>query len=180
MNVHDVLINAVGGAAVAFIGTFVISFLRSPKLLDDERIAEIGIYQKAKEVLVSEHDAKLKATEATISELKKLLVAKQPLDVAKETIVKGILAKLDAHPRGMGGKALEWLLTNGRSDEAELLARFNHPNIVQHIEANSMPHKIIIITDPALLTGQYLSRTCEINPEFKLALQNVLHPSAAT
>ncbi len=46
MNVQDVLINAVGGATVAFLGSVVISFIRAPKLLDDERIAETESLRK--------------------------------------------------------------------------------------------------------------------------------------
>jgi len=41
VNASDVLINGAGGAAIAFLGTIVISICRAPKLLDDERKAEI-------------------------------------------------------------------------------------------------------------------------------------------
>ena len=36
-NAQDVIINAMAGADLAFVGTVLISLIRSPKLLDDER-----------------------------------------------------------------------------------------------------------------------------------------------
>jgi hypothetical protein len=42
MNAGDVLINASGGAAVAFIGTWIISLVRSAKLLDTDTQIEIN------------------------------------------------------------------------------------------------------------------------------------------
>jgi len=86
-----------------------------------------------------------------------------------------ILVKLDAHKQGRGREAPYWLLTNGKSDETELSKRF-HPNIVQHIEDNSLGHKIIITSLPPLSSGLVVSRSCEINPAFELALRNVLRP----
>lgn len=41
MNANDVLINAAGGAGVAFIGSLLISLFRAPKLLDADRATEI-------------------------------------------------------------------------------------------------------------------------------------------
>ena len=41
MNAGDVIINAIGGAAIGLAGTFVINLIRSTRLLDADRAAEI-------------------------------------------------------------------------------------------------------------------------------------------
>jgi hypothetical protein len=42
MNASDVVVNAIGGGIVGFAGTWVIGLMRSPKMLDEERLAEIA------------------------------------------------------------------------------------------------------------------------------------------
>jgi hypothetical protein len=49
---HDVAINAIGGTIAAFVGSVIVSVIRSPKLLDDQRVATIDeTEQKAREGL---------------------------------------------------------------------------------------------------------------------------------
>jgi len=41
MNAKDVIINAIAGASLAFVGSIIISLFHAPKLLDDDRQKEI-------------------------------------------------------------------------------------------------------------------------------------------
>ena len=56
MNAGEVVINAAIGTAIAFVGSWVISLIRSPKLLDEERTECIAGKESQVKALKSERD----------------------------------------------------------------------------------------------------------------------------
>lgn len=76
MNAQDVLVSAAGGAAVAFVGSLIISLVRAPKLLDNERAFKIAETEKG----AREHIAV--AEESYAAELRRLAEANAQMGVA--------------------------------------------------------------------------------------------------
>lgn len=77
LNVQDTIINGLAGAMLAFVGSFVISLFRSPKLLDDDRLSDV------------------KHREDSMDELQKRIEAleKDPFDDAFVARVKQLLSQ---------------------------------------------------------------------------------------
>ena len=87
MNAGDVAINAIGGCALAFAGSWVISLVRSVKLLDDDRandIAQIGERARNEIREASEAAAKQLGERDTEIQRLNLLVSKPPRSLAEE------------------------------------------------------------------------------------------------
>lgn len=64
MNAGDVAINAAGGCALAFAGCWVISLVRSVRLLDEDRAVEVRAAENARRV--SEYQSNVKDKEIAV------------------------------------------------------------------------------------------------------------------
>ena len=106
MNAQDVIVNGIGGAAIAFLGTVVIGLMRSPKLLDDNRVAEISGMATAL-ATQQQRNTRLEAT-----------LARSPADEAKLAHVHKLLENFSEDERCF----LRWLLHNGETPREKLTA----------------------------------------------------------
>jgi hypothetical protein len=109
MNATDVLKNAACGAAVAFVGSFVISVFRSAKLLDDDRASRIKQMEDgARE--------KISGLEMALAECQENLNRKHPADEYKESEVTKWLEGFEDSER----QVLKWILNHGPATANEI------------------------------------------------------------
>jgi hypothetical protein len=105
MNAQDVIINAVAGAAVAFLGTIIISTFRSTKLLDDDRATQIAQLKQKKA-----------AAEAQLASIQDRPTVTR-LELSKRDLVRD---KLKTHePEDLG--VLKYILQHGATDPFTLM-----------------------------------------------------------
>ena len=102
MNASDVLINASSGCVLAFAGTWLISLVRSVKLLDDDRAAEI----LAADEQVKQLTTRISEKDKNIVGLQEAYARKHPHDEHKDQLVHNAFSKLDERDR----EFLKWLL----------------------------------------------------------------------
>jgi hypothetical protein len=193
MNISDVLVNATGGAAIAFLGSLFISLIRSPKLLDQERqvecenaVQEKQLYlndfsqQKTREIteLTRSHTVEVARWSIGITEAKnelakcrEELALKHPADAAQEQMVKAAIAKLDRPETDF----VKWLLTMGSADNVDISKAGYHDTVLNRVVDKIAP--VNLIKRISYRPGNGLIEmgfTCEINPELKTALRNIL------
>ena len=101
LNAQDVLLNGIAGAAIAFVGTLIVSLVRSPKLLDEARREEI-----------LEREGSIAALNRQV-----LTLSKKPWDLAFETKVRELLDR--ATPAQVG--VLKFLLHRGQMEQRNIL-----------------------------------------------------------
>ena len=95
MDIGSAVVNGVLGFATALAGTYVISFFRSVKLLDDERAAEIA------------------SRDSTMSDLQNRLQQAAPQGTLIERNIRELVAKTTAEDK----KLLEFFLLYGERDD---------------------------------------------------------------
>ena len=153
MTATELALNSVGGAAVAFLGTLAISFCRAPRLLDDERIAQLGQRQTALEASRNE----TKFINAAIEALTVELAAERNKD--KHPEITGVVANFRYIGRGATGDlavVCEALLCNIRP------ARTNLRRIV--IDASAVQPRLVFSNCSAtdVLLEQGISKKIEV------------------
>ena len=93
MKAQDVILNGAAGAATAFIGSFVISLIRSPKLLDAERVHQLN-----------QKDSAISRLNEDIASL-----SKRPYDAALDAVVRQKIQAMT--PEAI--EALKYILGHG-------------------------------------------------------------------
>jgi hypothetical protein len=170
MNSSDVLINAGGGALLAFAVSFAVSLLRSPKLLDDLRISE-------KNRLVSFYGGEMAKLTQSLSEASLNLsecrdrLANKPGDEYKLNAVRKTISRLNEVERGI----LCWLLHQGIATAIEVRDHFGHhlQNDIQGaVEEAQKDGLLAVVPDPR---QGGMTQTWKINENYRSAMELVLH-----
>jgi hypothetical protein len=146
MNAGDVLINSVGGAAVVFVGTWVISLVRSTKLLDAE--AQSTIKAQSERIMAIENERS----------------AISALEQSRRNAVTESLADIDEPFRDLAGSVLRFLLHHGETHQLTLFGNRRFTGQNQHI--------IQAATQQAQMRGllRVENGYVSVNPELKDAL----------
>ncbi len=169
MTAGDVAINALGGSVVAFSLTWIISLVRSIKLLDDDRSADIAKEQNTNAAALPATDVIYDGIQK-ISDLQSALSLRHPHDEHKERIVSAALADLTELERTL----IIWLLDAGKVSRGIIQSR--------GLNADALFNKH---NGPLLLSFEShrpgngtveLDRFYYINQNTVDAIRNVLHP----
>ena len=160
MNAQDVIVNATAGAAIVFVGTIVISLVRSTKLLDDDK-EKVITQANASIVNLSNEIAELKAPKRSGHEQHHYQEAKKYLDTLPDD-AKQVLREILSHERLVGGRVGQ--IYNVQNDRAHQIL---NGNILQPLVMRED------INDP----GMGLRATWVIVPGYKKALTELLYPS---
>ncbi len=122
MKVQDLSINASGGATVGFIGTFLISLFRAPKLLDIDRAKEIEDLSKCNSA----------RTPPTVSSLEQ----------ERRTFVSEKMQEFSEQEQAI----LKHILNHGRADRHALAAAFGYPQ-ADEVTHKGLKHEILVRGD---------------------------------
>jgi hypothetical protein len=157
MNAGDVAINAAGGCALAFAGSWVISLLRSARLLDDDRAMEIRAAEHARNVSARQSGDKDKK----IARLRDALFKRHPHDEELEVQIRARVEGLSE----AGREALKWLFYTSRAELGTIIAAGKRDGFDELISTVT-PVQLVIRTGDLF----------QINPRLRAALRNVLYP----
>lgn len=108
MTASDIAVNAAGGAILGFAGSWVLSLIRSIKLLDDDRaieIARVGSELNQRNHTIGELEKKLAAPTKTPAELHHFQIAQEDLSHISEE-AKQVVRHIYAHKELHAGSAL--------------------------------------------------------------------------
>jgi hypothetical protein len=158
MNAGDVAISAAGGSALAFAGCWVISLVRSVRLLDEDRAVEVRTVEHA--LTVSEGQSGLKDKE--IIGLQEALAKRHPYDEELEAKVR-VRVDMLGEP---GRQALRWLLDATGAELGTIFAAGLEVGFRELISTVT-PVQLVVRTGDSF----------EINPSLRLAVTNVLYPT---
>jgi hypothetical protein len=164
MNATDTIINGCFGAALAFVGTYIISIVRSFKLLDDDRATETANVTQAYQATVNRQSASIQELEQK---------AALPLVSPQERANRKTTREATTGASEAELKVLRYILESGGVDLTSLYRAFAGQGHLLESSLKKWDHILI----QKRVDPQRTQTMISIIPGFKDALSHVIYES---